>query len=220
MPAPPPKPAPYPGAPKVLDSRPLPLAQLSGGRRHVPILTYADHIPFLRFKKPQSPFLARVLRQKLATKQKRLDLIDDLDEQIAIGEHEDKWEENLRRPFGMEENSDMATTSRSERDAGKEREGEVPWLMNSYWSRGQVYKKMGADIEKAQKVGVKMLEVVDREKELWEAERRQRRWEKSQMKWRRREERRAGSEEGSLSKAVGGKAKEKQKRNSTTHAKS
>src|ERR1700709_1700282 len=65
----PPRLSPYPGAPKVLDIRPLPREKLTAKRR-VPILTHASGVPFLRFKKPQSPFLSRVLRNKLEQKHK------------------------------------------------------------------------------------------------------------------------------------------------------
>lgn len=83
--------APYPDAPKVLDIRPLPKEKLSG-RRVVPTLTAAQWVPFLRFKKPQSRFLGRVLRDKIMQKNKRWEGILRCDEGMDAGEAQGSWE--------------------------------------------------------------------------------------------------------------------------------
>lgn len=193
MPPRPPKPAPYPNAHKVLDTRPLPLEKLSGVR-HVPTLIYADggH-PFLRFKKPQSPFLARILRQKVKTKQRRFNELEELEETFAVGEHEERWEDNLKRPFGMEENGSMPGSSEVKSWDGKllpEGRGEMPWQMVSYRRRGAIFGQMGRDVKKAAEMGQRMMEILEREKELAEKEGRERRHEKKQEKWKKREEKR------------------------------
>ncbi len=84
-------PASYLGAPKVLDIRPLPKEKLTGSRV-VPTLTASQWVPFLRFKKPQSRFLGRVLRDKLMQKNKRFEGIMRCDEGMDAGEAQGSWE--------------------------------------------------------------------------------------------------------------------------------
>jgi hypothetical protein len=180
-----------------LESRPLSLEKISGGRRRVPIQTYADQFPFLRFKKPQSAFLSRVLRQKLKRRQKRGDKAHIfLEEDIAIGEHEEQWEEHLRRPFGMEESTDIPGPvggldwrSGKRNPRGSE---EQPWHMEALNSRGAIIGLMKSELFQTQKLGAKMLAVADRERELADGERRKRHQKKFD-KWRGRKGRDNGS---------------------------
>ncbi len=69
---------PYPGAVPLLESLPRPLSALSGGRRRVPIMANTSIAPFLRIKKPQPPFLSRVLRYKVTQRQRQNDNLDEL----------------------------------------------------------------------------------------------------------------------------------------------
>ncbi|KAI9816390.1 MAG: hypothetical protein M1832_005057 [Thelocarpon impressellum] len=89
-------PAPYPNATPVLAR---PHLQISG-RRHVPTLVSTNSLPFLRFKKPQSPFLTRIIRNKLEQKEKRYHLLYDLQAQLALAKSEDVWDEVV--PLGYE----------------------------------------------------------------------------------------------------------------------
>lgn len=78
--------------------RPLPLAELSGGRRRVPNIELANGIPFLRVGKPQSHWLANYLRRRSMTRQKRITVKVEL-EDVARSEArwEDAWEQYIAR---------------------------------------------------------------------------------------------------------------------------
>ncbi|KAL9020641.1 MAG: hypothetical protein Q9185_002089 [Variospora sp. 1 TL-2023] len=84
---------PHPDARPVLDGlTPLP----PGKTRRVPTLVNANHIPFIRFKKPQSPFLSYIIRQKNIEREKRVDRMQALEKQLDIAEKEDQWDKLLR----------------------------------------------------------------------------------------------------------------------------
>lgn len=83
---------PYPGAKPVLDGLPPPPP---GNYRRVPTLVNANHVPFLRLKKPQSPFLSYIIRKKNVEREKRIDSIQALEDQLALAEDEDQWDRIL-----------------------------------------------------------------------------------------------------------------------------
>lgn len=172
----------YPDAPKVLDVRPLPLEKLSG-RRHVPILTAASGFPFLRFKKPQSPFLSRVLRNKMKQKHNQFEKILELEgEEENIAAWEDKWESTVLKQLEREGR------------AGEEWVDEEQWGSPDGWrrelriARAGIWKKMDDEGEKAKEMAAKMMEIMDKERELYEAERSKMRHEKKVEKRRKKEE--------------------------------
>ncbi|OBT88233.1 hypothetical protein VE02_02799 [Pseudogymnoascus sp. 03VT05] len=150
LPAPPPKriPEPYPGHTPVIEQRPLPKSQLTG-RRQVPKLVSANLIPFMRFKKPQSEFLSRVLSDKIKLRQKRNDHLDRLGGLLDMGSWEQMWDEEL----GMAE--------------GK------------HWSSATFSEKEGVEnaLEKASEANAvlaeKMLAIVDEEQRLADIEKRE-----------------------------------------------
>ena len=88
---------PYPGAAKVLDR---PHANVSG-RRHVPKLVNANRVPILRFKKPQSPFLSRIIRDTIKTREARLALAARLQDLLAHANDEDLWDWILTKHAGI-----------------------------------------------------------------------------------------------------------------------
>ncbi|KAI9766065.1 MAG: E2 ubiquitin-conjugating protein mms2 [Geoglossum simile] len=95
--------SPYPGATPVL-SRPY--LKISG-KRHIPkLVILPTGIPFLRFKKPQSPFLSRVLRTKINWRQKLLDRRDRLLEEKVLAAGEDNWDRLLREHHCVEQGQD------------------------------------------------------------------------------------------------------------------
>lgn len=84
---------PHPDARPVLDG----LASPPPGKlRRVPTLVNANHIPFLRFKKPQSPFLSYIIQEKNDEREKRIDKVEVLKKQLAIADDEDQWDRILR----------------------------------------------------------------------------------------------------------------------------
>ncbi|KAE9377225.1 hypothetical protein N431DRAFT_542608 [Stipitochalara longipes BDJ] len=202
-------PAPFPGAAKVLETRPLPASQLTG-RRHIPILTSCNWIPFLRFKKPQSRFLGRVLRDKLAQKVKRWDTMDKADDAMDVGEAEGVWESKVTRQVKKElaladgrssggikrggDGEERLERMRSwlegegkEFGESKERfygavvgeEGEKErrsmWAAEAARQKFELWEKVNGENEKSLETGKKMLEIVQKERELWRKERQERR---------------------------------------------
>ncbi|KAL1881343.1 hypothetical protein Daus18300_001196 [Diaporthe australafricana] len=77
--------------------RPLPLSELSGGVRKVPVLEQATSgHTFLRVGKPQSPFLGSFLHRKGKRRQERITLVRELqDEYLVQARDEDRWEAGL-----------------------------------------------------------------------------------------------------------------------------
>ncbi|KAH7130770.1 hypothetical protein B0J11DRAFT_483652 [Dendryphion nanum] len=78
------------------------------GPRHVPILSSANGIPFLRLTKPQPPSLSRILRTRL----KKMDtlfhnrvLLNNYYSPLA--QHEDEWDDLMRRQHGVQSEGGM-----------------------------------------------------------------------------------------------------------------
>ncbi|KAL9604545.1 MAG: hypothetical protein Q9219_000510 [cf. Caloplaca sp. 3 TL-2023] len=84
---------PFRNAKPVLNGLPSPP---TGKRRRVPTLVNANHIPFLRFKKPQSPYLSYIIRTKNVEREKRIAKIQSLEEQLFVAEEEDEWDRILQ----------------------------------------------------------------------------------------------------------------------------
>jgi hypothetical protein len=170
-----PRPAPYPGAPKVLDVRPLPKEKLSG-KRYVPKMAFADNgnIPFLRFRKPQSVYLSRVLRQKTETKGKRVDMTELLKEDIALGWSEAEWEsivcDELEREGKEWDNMDFGTN-------------EQDWVKAPYDALGGNYWLLDRESDRKAEKYERMVDIVDQERRLAGEEGKQRRHEKREAKW-------------------------------------
>ncbi|RKF56391.1 putative dna repair protein [Erysiphe neolycopersici] len=182
---------PLPGVPRVVDIRPLPLEKISSGRRHVPSLVLTSGgFPFLRFKKSQSPYLSRVIRDKVNQKQKMLDQSNFLEETEELGKTEDTWE-----------NIVLSEIDRSVK--GGINEGGVDQWWTEYWGKGlgederswvaatsEIRKKydinIKADRAHAKLFGEKLIRIRDEEKKLWQLERTQRKLEKHREKLKKR----------------------------------
>ena len=152
---------PYPGGRKVLD-RPF---KETSGRRHVPKLINANKVPILQFKKPQSPFLSRMVRDIIKTRQKRVDLQHKLKEQVQWARGEDVWDFALQKSFGLEQD-----------------QSEEPWSHQPKLSHDQVQARHTAAANRQVKIAAKMHAIVEKEKALALEEK----WEKHRMRWARR----------------------------------
>ncbi len=161
---------PQPNTPSIFD-RPFPKVS---GRRRVPRLVCTNGFPFLRFKKPQSQFLGRIIRDDIRLYQKRSDQIWKLRELINLGDDEDRWDNILESTCGL----------KRDRDEGS-------WVHETSQAKHQVmiaqYKHRVKRVEMAQK----MQDIVDKEQALADLERVQRRTEKHQERKRRRLSRKA-----------------------------
>ncbi|KZF22313.1 hypothetical protein L228DRAFT_283474 [Xylona heveae TC161] len=137
-------PAPYPGASPVL-SRPY--KQISG-RRHIPVLVNANGFPILRFKKPQSPFLSRILRQKITQRHRRVERMHALESMMQLANEEDEWDSLLQAQHGIS----LMPESKWTREI-------LFALMNTREVLKQQYEAIGA-------LSARMLDIVEKEKEL------------------------------------------------------
>ncbi len=151
------RPAPYPGAPRVLDTRPC---LLLPGPRHIPKLVSATGIPFLRFKKPQSPFLGRVIRDKLRQRANYFNQLRAMNGQHEMAVLEDLWDKVLYQTHGL--------------PAGPAA-GEMTWGRGIDYSLKDISKKLRIQEKKNIDTARKMQTIVDGEKELVRKERKQRR---------------------------------------------
>ena len=152
---------PYPGGRKVLD-RPF---RETSGSRHVPKLVNANKVPILQFKKPQSPFLSRMIRDIIETRQKRVDLQHKLKEQVQWARGEDAWDFALRKSIGLEQD-----------------QSEEQWSYQPQLSHDQVHARHSAAANKQVKIAAKMHAIVEKEKALALKEK----WERHRMKIERR----------------------------------
>ncbi|KAI9794683.1 MAG: hypothetical protein M1833_007399 [Piccolia ochrophora] len=148
-------PAPYPGAIPILARPHLHLT----GRRHVPTLVSAGGNPMLRIKKPQSPFLSRVLRDKVAARQKQFDRLMGLEGEIEEAEMEDEWDVLV----------------------GGGEEWEPRWVWPLEEEKLKVEDWLREDERKKVALSQKFLEIVDKETGLRDEEKREaarRKWER------------------------------------------
>jgi hypothetical protein len=71
---------------------PRPLGSVEGTRK-VPFLVNAAGLPFIRWRKPQPENVSRVLKTKLAVRQRRLDEMDAIEGKLApMADREDEWD--------------------------------------------------------------------------------------------------------------------------------
>ena len=159
----------------------MPFEKLTG-HRHVPILAVGNGVPFLQFKKPQSPYLSRIIRDKVNQRQKRLNAVEQIEENILFAREEEDWENMVAKT--MREGG-ILPKERAQRDD----EGEKgSWARDLYKERSVVLGHLRNESDRATEMGEKLLEIADKERELWKAERRERKLKKSEAKKLRREQ--------------------------------
>ena len=126
------------------------------GRRHIPKLVNANGIAHLRFKKPQSPFLSRVIRNKISQRERRFDLLYSLESQLIIAQSEDEWDRILFEVCGIPINGQQY---------GLE---EGTWAATVADSRLEVSARLTGSQEKNTEVARRMYGIVEMEKVLAE----------------------------------------------------
>ncbi|KAK0284980.1 hypothetical protein LTR35_005180 [Friedmanniomyces endolithicus] len=141
-----------------LFDRPLPLAQLKGGKRRVPVLYNAQGVPVLRLSKPQPAALSGYINHRAEVKQKRHDTRHRLTEELEGARWEDGWDGILERETGVRERNEQ----------GKWRG--VGWTQEIVSARDEVGRRLGEDAEKRRVMGGRMQGVVDRERAMAERE--------------------------------------------------
>lgn len=140
-----------------LSDRPIPLEKLSG-KRHVPVLFNANHIPVLRLKKPQPVSLSRYIRQRIDQRQEWHDRRSRLSEELYTATREDEWDDLVRG----DESAFKDGLEPSWRDAIDD-------------AAEDVHKNLDRESMKNRVMAEKMQAVVDREQALFDKEKRERR---------------------------------------------
>ncbi|KAK1059003.1 hypothetical protein LTR74_012979 [Friedmanniomyces endolithicus] len=138
-----------------LFDRPLPLAQLKGGKRRVPVLYNAQGVPVLRLSKPQPAALSGYINHRAEVKQKRHDTRHRLTEELAGARWEDGWDGILERETGVREGDEEGGRGKGSR-----------WTQEISSAREEVGRKLSEDAEKRRVIGQRMQGVVDRETAL------------------------------------------------------
>ena len=157
---------PLPGANPVL-SRPHP-GPLSG-RRHVPKLVYAGAVPILRFKKPQSPYLSRIISDKINDIQKLHQQVPGLGAQLELARQEDQWDRILGDFCGLDETTEIDGT-------------EPSWSLEVERAIEDVNRKIREEKERRSETAKEMYRIVLEETKLAQEEKVQRLHEKKQAK--------------------------------------
>jgi hypothetical protein len=143
----------YPGAPKLVESRPRPVSELGGsGRRRVPYIAGEPNgMGFLRIKKPQSPYLSRMLRDAQKLKNKHTDRKEEMENISQIGKWESYWDESIENTGANGE-----------------------WSAEAVAETRRINLYDHAKGQKNRDFGRKLVEIHKKEKGLWTVERRAR----------------------------------------------
>jgi cytochrome c556 len=148
----------------VLDVRPRPKEELTGTRK-VPKLLAMNGYPVLRFNKPQSAYLTRILSQKMDKKVKRMANTVKLDELGPIAHGEDVWDAVLSKTAGIQYNRK-----------------EPRWAESIVTISEEIKDDIWKDYTKVKETARRMLKIVDAEAELAEKEKMEWRREKRKLK--------------------------------------
>ncbi|TKA61951.1 hypothetical protein B0A55_11244 [Friedmanniomyces simplex] len=165
--------------------RPLPLSELTGGKRLIPVLYNAQGIPVLRFSKPQPAALSGYINHRVEVKQKRHDTRHRLAEELVVAGWEDEWEGILSRYMGEREGVDEGVGEWGrDQDGIGEGEGiggrrvgsaerERGWVYEVLRAREEVEEKLNEEGRRNGVMAGKMQGLVDREREMAARERRE-----------------------------------------------
>lgn len=147
--------------------RPLPLEQLSGERK-VPVLFTANHIPVLRFTKPQPTSLSGYITNRIVQRQKRHDRRQMLEEALKLAGEEDRWDSIVQQFSGIDGRKSSSGGWRVQ----PAKEG--LWRDVVVEALDAVLAKLEREKELNRIMAVKMQGVVDRETAMAEKEARER----------------------------------------------
>lgn len=175
-----------------LFDRPIPLEELSG-KRHVPVLFDANHIPVLRIKKPQPHSLSGFLNNRIKQRQARHDRRYRLYEELRIAKWEDEWDLLTADPTSKEKYVDVfegtGIPDAMLRTKIVEKEQNGNWSDAVEAAITEVHVQLNEEREKNRLMAEKMQGVVDREKELFDKEKIDRKREKNLERRRRKQDR-------------------------------
>lgn len=130
------------------------------GRRHVPVFTAGCEVPFLRYKKPQSPFLSRIIRDTIKAREKRTERMHELNVLIQRGTIEDQWDILVERHGGPR---------RLKNEPSWADEAKAAWQNMDSINKLQRGKALGM-AAKLQEIVVKEKALVEEDKKKWRDE--------------------------------------------------
>jgi hypothetical protein len=159
----------YPGPTRNVYDRPIPVEELSG-RRHVPKIVGANGIPFLRFKKPQSHYLSRIIRNKVAQRMKWFDAIAVIEDDLEMAKLEDVWENAVEQLARKE----MGVSGLKDEPGSSNRKREVTFEGILLDEKNKLNTSISRSQAAVQQTAEKLLDIVDAETELYQQERQQR----------------------------------------------
>ncbi|OJD37965.1 dna repair protein [Diplodia corticola] len=177
-----------PPARRLLARRPLPASALGGtGVRRVPRIVSANLFPMLRYRKPQPRSLSRVLTDKVKQRQRRLNVRREAEtEWMAWGVGEDVWDRLVG--VAVEEEEDEGVGRKRGRRGGdvvRDGEGEgdeASWTYEPQRIAKMISAQLGSQKRELVRTVKVMQDVVDKEAELAEAERKGRRAKKQRAR--------------------------------------
>ena len=144
----------------------------------MPVLVNANQVPFLRLKKPQSPFLSRIIRDTIKTRQKRIDKAEKLASELPFAEDEDEWDQILYEHFRLGSRDPL----------------EEPWQREVELALKNVNDLRNEAVQRRIDISAEMYAIVEQEKALAEAEKLRIRDEKHKARKARRLARRGWTE--------------------------
>lgn len=180
-----------PGEPPVYKStvRPLPLAQLSGGVRKVPVFDDTGNIGFLRIGKPQSHWHANFLRRKGDRRQARITAMQELlEEGRRAAAEEDEWDAMMARIGARDDDGGDGLPNQGRGGAnprGRPRLGPFERTVMEFGVE-HLSTQLDEDMRDVQARATAMLDIIDAERELAEREKREKK-ERRRKAWEQRQ---------------------------------
>ena len=162
---------PYGEGKKIDELRPRMREELGGsGKRKVPIpvIVATSASPFLRFRKPQSPYLTRVLNDKIEDAKKRGQMVIRMQGEEEIGEAENKWDSLLNKALLV---TRVQTTERPV-DATSD---EISWAKAPKEISQRIQKTKEKAMKSNTRRGDQMMILMEKERQLRDAEKIERR---------------------------------------------
>lgn len=130
----------------------------------MPSLATASNVPFLRFKGSEiSPYLSRILGDKIDQRLKRRLRIEEYDKMQEMGEGESEWDILVERQ-GWKEGIEIEGAVDTDFDA---KDGEwKDWGWEFGKAMRKVYEDSNRDFDKAHRMANRMIEIVEQEKKM------------------------------------------------------
>ncbi|KAL8783377.1 MAG: hypothetical protein Q9195_009405 [Heterodermia aff. obscurata] len=132
--------------------RPYPVLS---GRRTVPHLINTNGVPFLRYSRPQSPTLSRVILDKIKTYDRRIGRKYELQNQVQMAKLEDAWDTDLSQYCGLSIPDDP----------------DPLWRKEPYCALNDFHTMLKRNTERTRELGLDMYRVLEKERALAEKER-------------------------------------------------